>query len=75
MIYAKRKDKKDIEYIDMKSQHEQATRELSKHSVLGNDTLRKWCSSAYKYNTKKTRYEFDTENLLKPADFPLYIKA
>lgn len=75
LIYNKRKNMIDIAYIDMKNQHEQASRELSKSSVLGKDTLRKWCSSAYKYNSKKKRYEFDKEQLLKPADFPIYIKV
>lgn len=75
LIYKKRKEKNDIEYINMKNKHNQAVKELSKKSVLGKDTLRKWCSSAYKYNNKKNIYEFDTESLLKPADFPLYIKA
>ena len=59
----------------MKTQHENAARELSKHSSIGNQDLRKWCSSAYKYNKKKKCYEFDTENLLKPPDFPMYVKA
>ena len=75
MIYNARKSKIDIEYIDLKSQHEQASKELSKRRILGNDTLRKWCSSAYKFNKKKNCYEFDTKNLIKPADFPLYIKV
>lgn len=75
MIYNARKSKIDIEYIDLKSQHEQASKELSKRSILGNDTLRKWCSSAYKFNKQKNCYEFDTKNLIKPADFPLYIKV
>lgn len=75
LIYGNRRNKIDLEYITMKNQHEQATKELSKSATLGKDTLRKWCSSAYKYNGKKKRYEFDTDNLLKPADFPLYIKA
>lgn len=75
MIYSKRKNKIDIDYINLKNKHEQATMELSKRSILGIDTLRKWCSSAYKYNQSKNRYEFDTENLTKPADFPLYIKT
>jgi len=74
LIYSKRKNIIDIAYIDMKNQHEQASKELSKSSTLGNDTLRKWCSSAYKYNSKKNRYEFNSEQLLKPADFPKYIK-
>ena len=66
LIYSKRKNKVDIEYIKVKSQHEEASMELSKRSMLGTDTLRKWCSSAY---------EYDTKNLTKPADFPLYIKV
>lgn len=78
MIYDKRKDNnitKDIDYIDLKRKHEEAAMELSQHSTIGNQALRKWCSGAYKYNENKNRYEFDTQNLLKPADFPLYIKA
>lgn len=73
LIYKNRKSKVDIEYINMKNQHLEATYELSKHSVLGNRALRKWVSSAYIYNKKKNRYEFDTKTLTKPADFPLYI--
>ena len=59
----------------MKNQHEQATRELSKHSTLSNEALRKWSGSLYKYNKNKKRYEFDTANYIKPADYPLYIKT
>lgn len=75
LIYNGRKNRADIEYIKLKNEHEQASIELSKRSILGKDTLRKWCSSAYIYNENKKRYEFDTKNLNKPADFPLYIKA
>lgn len=75
LIYSKRKVEKNTDYIDMKRKHEEAAKELSKHSSIGNQDLRKWCSSAYKYNAKKRRYEFDTNNLLKPADFPMYIKT
>lgn len=74
MIYSQRKSKIDIEYINLKAKHDQASKELSSQSIIGKEALRKWCSSAYNYNEKKKRYEFDTENLLKPADFPLYIK-
>lgn len=74
LIYGKRKSNIDIEYIKLKTQHEQASMELSKRSILGKDTLRKWCSSAYVYNKNKKRYEFDTKNLNKPSDFPSYIK-
>lgn len=75
LIYAKRVKKYDIGYIQMKTQHEQDIRELSRSTIIGNPTLRRWCSSAYKYNKMKKAYVFDTETLLKPADFPLYIKA
>ena len=75
LIYGKRKSNIDIEYIKLKTQHEQASMELSKRSILGKDILRKWCSSAYVYNKNKKRYEFDTKNLNKPSDFPSYIKV
>lgn len=74
-IYKNRKSKLDVEYAKMKEQHEQAAKELSKSSILGKEALRKYCSSAYKYNPSKKRYEFDTESLLKPIDFPQYIKV
>lgn len=75
LIYTKRKEHKDTEYTNLKKQHEDAVKELSKYTTIGNQDIRKWCSSAYKYNAKKRRYEFDTSNLLKPADFPMYIKT
>ncbi len=75
IIYRNRRNVGNSEHINMKKEHEQASIELSKHSVLGKDTLRKWCSSAYKYNRDKKRYEFDTDTLLKPADFPMYIRV
>lgn len=74
LIYTKRKIKKSTDYIDLKKQHEDAAKELSKHSSIGNQDLRKWCSSAYKYNKNKNRYEFD-KNLPKPPDFPMYVKT
>ena len=49
--------------------------ELSRKSSIGKEALRKWCSNAYIYNKKKNCYMFDTENILKPADFPLYIQT
>ena len=75
LIYAKRVKKYDLGYIQMKTQHEQDIRELSRSTIICNPTLRRWCSSAYKYNKIKKAYIFDTETLLKPPDFPLYIKA
>lgn len=74
LIYNNRKKKVDTDYINMKKQHEIDSRELSTTSIIGKNALRKWCSSAYNYNAEKERYEFDTKNLLKPVDFPLYIK-
>lgn len=75
LIYANRKNSVDLEYAVLLKQHKEDTRELSKTSKLGDLALRKWCSSVYKYNNKKKRYEFDCGNALKPADFPSYIKA
>ena len=74
LIYNNRKNNIDLEYNNMKKQHAKDSMELSKSAILGKNTLRKWCSSAYKYNAEKKRYEFDTNTLLKPVDFPLYIK-
>ena len=75
LIYGKRKNKVDLEYVAVKNQHVEATKELSKTGRLGDLALRKWCSSVYKYNPRKKRYEFNAGGLLKPADFPSYIKA
>lgn len=75
LIYSKRTNKIDIEYAKMKVQHEEATKELSKSTIIGKEALRTWCSSAYIYNKEKKAYMFDTATLLKPADFPLYIKV
>lgn len=74
LIYNNRKKNIDLDYINMKKQHVKDSMELSKSAILGKNTLRRWCSSAYKYNAEKKRYEFDTNTLLKPVDFPLYIK-
>ena len=75
MIYASRKSNTDTAFLYMKTQHEKDIKELSKYSTVGNEALRKWCNSAYKYNKDKNRYEFDNKSLLKPADFPMFIKA
>ena len=64
-----------IENQTMRKQHNQAAKELSKKRTLNKETLRKWCS-LYDYNKEKQRYEFNTkEGILKPNDFPLYIKV
>lgn len=71
----KKREKQRIEdnYSYVQSQHEQATRELSKSSHLSNESYRKWNYSAYSYNPSKKRYEFDTK-LGRSADVPKYIK-
>ena len=71
----KKREKQKIEdnYSYVQSQHEQATRELSKSSHLSNENYRKWNYSAYSYNPSKQRYEFDTK-LGRSADVPKYIK-
>lgn len=74
LIYNGRKRKINIDYQVIKKMHEEAVKELSKRAKLNDDALRKWCS-LYKYNQVKNQYEFDTSNVLKPIDFPRYIKA
>ena len=77
-IYSKRVNKSINQYNSMQllqQLHNQDVLELSEHRNIGNQALRKWCSSAYKFNSDKNRYEFNTERLTKPMDFPLYIKA
>ena len=71
----KKREKQRLEdnYSYVQSQHEQATRELSKSSHLSNENYRKWNYSAYSYNPSKQRYEFDTK-LGRSADVPKYIK-
>lgn len=71
----KKREKQKIEdnYSYVQSQHEQATRELSKSSHLSNESYRKWNISAYHYNPSKQRYEFN-DKLGRSADVPKYIK-
>lgn len=76
IIYKNRKEKiKDLSYQELKMMHEQDSRELSKGKTINNQALRKWCSSAYKYDKKKRRYEFDAGNALRPEGLPKYIKS
>ena len=65
-IYKKRKQKKglDLAYIALKNSHEQAAKELSKSSSIGNEALRKWCGSAYKYNPQKNDMNLKQEIVL-----------
>lgn len=71
----KKREKQRLEdnYSYVQSQHEQATRELSKSSHLSNESYRKWNISAYNYNPSKQRYEFN-DKLGRSADVPKYIK-
>lgn len=64
-----------VDDLVLKNIHNQDAIELSTHSTMSNETLRRWCSSMYIYNKEKHRYEFDTKSSLKPADFPMYIKV
>lgn len=59
-------------YSIVQSQHNQASRELSKGRHLTNENYRKWNYSAYKYNPSKKRYEFN-EKLGRSYDVPKYI--
>lgn len=70
-----KREKQRIEdnYLFVKAQHEQATKELSKSQHLSNENYRKWNYSAYKYNPSKKRYEFDS-TLGRSYDVPKYIK-
>lgn len=76
-IYEKRRleKKSDSSYLVLKNEHEQAAKELSKRTTIGTETLRQWCSSAYKYNPSKRRYEFDAGNSVRSVDLPKYIKV
>lgn len=76
IIYKNRKNKeKDLSYYELKSAHEQASKELSKSRKLGTEAIRKWCPNAYHYNKKKNRYEFREDKSLRSLDLPKYIKA
>ena len=75
MIYKNRKKKgQDLEYLALQKSHEQASKILSKRKTIGTEALRKWCSSAYKYDSFKKRYEFDAGKAARPVDLPKYIK-
>lgn len=77
LIYKSRRNKAKENIIEnqaLKRKHEQDVRELSKRRTLGNDALRKWCS-LYKYDKEKQKYKFDDSKILKPNNFPLYIKG
>lgn len=73
-IKNKREQKRiDDNYLSVQVQHIQAVKELSEVKTLTNENYRKWNISAYKYNSLKKRYEFDSK-LGRSADVPKYIK-
>lgn len=73
-IKNKRENKRiEDNYSFVQSQHEQASKELSKSKHLSNENYRRWNYSAFKYNPSKRRYEFDS-TLGRSADVPKYIK-
>lgn len=56
-ITEKRKEKNDIDYLILKSMHEQASRELSGgRKTISNRAFRNWNSSIYRYNEKSKSY-------------------
>lgn len=71
----KKRENKRIEdnYSLVQTQHIQASREMSKTKHLSNESYREWNKSAYKYNKRKKRYEFDS-SLGRSYDVPQYIK-
>lgn len=70
----KRAKKQFEEKLEMDRLHYQASMELSYTSPLSNIALRKNCSSAYSYNTKKGIYELKNDCVYS-ADMPLKIKC
>ena len=60
-------------YLIIKEQHDQASRELSKARYLTNENYRKWNKSAFIYNKKRNGYEFRKE-LGRSNDVPKFIK-
>ncbi|MCI8397667.1 MAG: hypothetical protein HFJ52_08755 [Clostridia bacterium] len=67
------RQRQEDNYDIVRAQHNQATREFSKHNHLSNENYRKWNYSAYKYSPSKHRYEFDPK-LGRSSDVPKYIK-
>ena len=64
----------DDNYSFVKVQHEKDVRVLSKSGRLSNEVYRRWNYSAYKYNSLKKRYEFDS-SLGRAADVPKYVRG
>jgi len=73
-VEEKRKKKRNNDYLILKEMHRQASLELSKNSRQSNMSYRDWNKSAYKYNTRKKRYEF-REELGRSYDVKKYLKG
>ena len=73
-VEEKRRKKRNNDYLTLKEMHRQASLELSKNSRLSDMAYRDWNKSAYKYNTKKKRYEF-REELGRSYDVKKYLKG
>ena len=71
-IANKRISDKELDDI-MKIQHIQASKELSYTPCISNVSLRKSCSSAYNYNSKKKNFKLDTKHTYS-IDMPKVIK-
>lgn len=68
------KQKENDNYDIVLLQHRQASIELSKGTILCDESYRKCNSSAYTYNKEKNRYEF-IEKFGRAADVPKYVKG
>lgn len=73
-VEEQRRKKRNNDYLILKEMHRQASLELSKNSRLSDMAYRDWNKSAYKYNTKKKRYEF-REELGRSYDVKKYLKG
>ena len=73
-VEEQRRKKRNNDYLILKEMHRQASLELSKNSRLSDMAYRNWNESAYKYNTKKKRYEF-REELGRSYDVKKYLKG
>ena len=69
----KNKRKQNQEKYILDKLHYQASKELSYFSPISKITLRKNCSSAYRYNTERKRFELKTDTLYS-NDMPKIIK-
>lgn len=70
----KRPKKEDSLYQSLKAQHDIDVRMLSFESRLSDESYRKSNSSAYRYNSKKHRFELD-RTLKTSIDVPKYIST